>query len=74
MGYSLKPGVVTGEDYKTLLKAAKEGGYALPAVNAVGTNSVNAVMEAAAKNRSDVIVQFKQWWAVLCREKFGRCL
>ena len=49
MGYSLKPGVVTGEDYKTLLKAAKEGGYALPAVNAVGTNSVNAVMEAAAK-------------------------
>ena len=58
MGYSLKPGVVTGEDYKTLLKAAKEGGYARPAVNAVGTNSVNAVMEAAAKNRSDVIVQF----------------
>ena len=58
MGHSLKPGVVTGEDYKTLLKAAKEGGYALPAVNAVGTNSVNAVMEAAAKNRSDVIVQF----------------
>ena len=45
MSYSLKPGVVTGEDYLTLLKAAKEGGYALPAVNAVGTNSVNAVME-----------------------------
>ena len=58
MSYSLKPGVVTGEDYKTLLKAAKEGGYALPAVNAVGTNSVNAVMEAAAKNKSDVIIQF----------------
>ena len=48
MGYSLKPGVVTGEDYKTLLKAAKEGGYALPAVNAVGTNYVNAVMVASA--------------------------
>jgi len=58
MGHSLKPGVVTGDDYKTLLTAAKEGGYALPAVNAVGTNSVNAVMEAAAKNKSDVIVQF----------------
>ena len=58
MSYSLKPGVVTGEDYKTLLRAAKEGGYALPAVNAVGTNSVNAVMEAAAKNKSDVIIQF----------------
>ncbi len=58
MSYSLKPGVVTGEDYKTLLKAAKEGGYAIPAVNTVGTNSVNAVMEAAAKNKSDVIIQF----------------
>lgn len=58
MSYSLKPGVVTGDDYKTLLKAAKEGGYAIPAVNAVGTNSVNAVMEAASKNKSDVIVQF----------------
>jgi len=58
MSYSLKPGVVTGEDYKTLLKAAKEGGYALPAVNTVGTNSVNAVLEAAAKNKADVIIQF----------------
>ena len=58
MSHSLKPGVVTGEDYKTLLKAAKEGGYALPAVNVVGTNSLNAVMEAASKNRSDVIIQF----------------
>ena len=58
MSYSLKPGVVTGEYYKTLLKAAKEGGYALPAVNAVGTNSINAVLESAAKNNSDVIIQF----------------
>tara|TARA_B100001996_G_scaffold379931_1_gene366467 strand:- start:442 stop:1515 length:1074 start_codon:yes stop_codon:yes gene_type:complete len=58
MSYSLKPGVVTGEDYFTLLKSAKEGGYALPAVNAVGTNSINAVMEAAAKNKADVIIQF----------------
>lgn len=54
---TLKPGVVTGDDYKTLLKAANEGGYAFPAVNVVGTNSVNAVLEAAAKAKSDVIVQ-----------------
>ncbi|MEC9457253.1 MAG: class II fructose-bisphosphate aldolase, partial [Candidatus Neomarinimicrobiota bacterium] len=58
MSYSLKPGVVAGDDYKTLLKAAKEEGYALPAVNAVGTNTVNAVMEAAAKNKGDIIIQF----------------
>ena len=57
MNYSLKPGVVTGDDYQTLLKAAKEGGYAMPAVNVVSTSSINAVMEAAAKNKSDVIIQ-----------------
>ncbi len=57
MAAQLKPGVVTGEDYKTLLKACKDGGYALPAVNVVGTNSINAVMEAAAKNKSDIIIQ-----------------
>ena len=54
---TLKPGVVTGDGYKTLVDAAKSGGYALPAVNVVGTNSMNAVMEAAAQARSDVIVQ-----------------
>ena len=54
---TLKPGVVTGEGYKTLVDAAKSGGYALPAVNVVGTNSLNAVMEAAAKANSDVIIQ-----------------
>lgn len=54
---SLKPGVVTGDDYKTLIATAKEGGYALPAVNVTGTNTLNAVLEAAAKTKSDVIIQ-----------------
>ncbi|MCB9991821.1 MAG: class II fructose-bisphosphate aldolase [Rhodospirillales bacterium] len=54
---SLNPGVVSGKDYQTLIKACKEGGYALPAVNVVGTDSINAVLEAAQKNKSDVIVQ-----------------
>lgn len=53
----LKPGVVTGEDYKAMVAAAKAGGYALPAVNVTGTNTINAVMEAAAKAGSDVIIQ-----------------
>ncbi|MCB9963466.1 MAG: class II fructose-bisphosphate aldolase [Rhodospirillales bacterium] len=53
----LKPGVVTGDDYRTLLKACKAGKYALPAVNVIGTNTVNAVLEAAAANKSDVIIQ-----------------
>lgn len=54
---SLKPGVVTGADYLTLVKACKDGKYALPAVNVVSTGTINAVMEAAAKNRADVIIQ-----------------
>ncbi len=55
--YTLKPGVATGEGYKSLVAAAKAGGYALPAVNVVGTNSMNAVMEAAARAKSDIIIQ-----------------
>ncbi|HEC00938.1 MAG TPA: class II fructose-bisphosphate aldolase [Sphingomonadales bacterium] len=55
---ALKPGVVSGEDYTQLVNACKDGGYALAAVNCVGTDSVNAVMEAAARNNSDVIIQF----------------
>jgi fructose-bisphosphate aldolase class II len=55
--YKLKSGVVTGAGYKTLVEAGKKGGYALPAVNVVGSNGMNAVMEAAAKAKSDVIIQ-----------------
>lgn len=54
----LKPGVITGDDLQTLFRICQEEGFALPAVNCVGTDSINAVMEAAAKYRSPVIVQF----------------
>jgi fructose-bisphosphate aldolase class II len=57
MTKTLRPGVVTGEDYRQLLAACKDGGYALPAVNIVGTNSINAVLETAAKAKSDVVIQ-----------------
>ena len=57
MTASLKPGVVTGKDYLALVKAAKEGKYALPAVNVISSGTINAVMEAAAKNKADVIIQ-----------------
>ncbi len=53
----LKPGVVSGKDYQTLVESCKAGKYILPAVNVVGTNSINAVLEAARKNKSDVIIQ-----------------
>ena len=54
---SLKPGVVTGDEYRTLVQACKDGGYALPAVNVISTHTINAALEAAARNQSDIIVQ-----------------
>ncbi len=55
---AVKPGVLHGEDIQKLFAIAKAEGFALPAVNVVGTDSVNAVLEAAAKVDSPVIIQF----------------
>lgn len=57
MTTKLKPGVQTGADYIALVEACKSGGYALPAVNVVNTQSINAVLEAASKANSDIIIQ-----------------
>lgn len=54
----VKPGVIYGKDLSKLFEIAKSRNYAIPAVNVVGTNSVNAVLEAAAKVKSPVIIQF----------------
>lgn len=54
----VKPGVVTGEDVQKIFSLCKANNFALPAVNCIGTNSINATLEAAAKVRSPVIVQF----------------
>ena len=54
----VKAGVVTGDNLQKLFKVAKDEGFALPAVNVVSTSSINAVLEAAKKVNSPVIVQF----------------
>ncbi len=54
----VKPGVVSGDDVQAIFKIAKENQFALPAVNVVGTDSVNGVLEAAAAVNSPVIIQF----------------
>jgi fructose-bisphosphate aldolase class II len=54
----IKPGVVTGDALNALLRHANENNYALPAVNVVGTNSINAVLETAKTVNSPVIIQF----------------
>ena len=54
----VKPGVLTGSEAKKLFAYAKENSFAIPAVNVVGTDSVNAVLEVAAKVNSPIIIQF----------------
>lgn len=56
----VKPGVLSGSEAKKLFAYAKENKFAIPAVNVVGTDSVNAVLEAAKKVNSPVIIQFSQ--------------
>ncbi|MEO6686826.1 MAG: class II fructose-bisphosphate aldolase, partial [Dyadobacter sp.] len=51
-------GVITGDGVSEIFRHANENNYALPAVNVVGTNSVNAVIETAKAVNSPVIVQF----------------
>lgn len=54
----VKAGVLSGDDVTRLYKYAKEQGFAIPAVNVVGSDSVNAVLEAAKTANSPVIIQF----------------
>lgn len=54
----VKPGVVSGKDVGAIFALAKENQFALPAVNVIGTESANAVMEAAHAVNSPVIIQF----------------
>jgi fructose-bisphosphate aldolase, class II len=51
-------GVLFGEELQALYKDAKDHQFALPAVNTIGTNSINATLETAAKVNSPVIIQF----------------
>ncbi|MCX6269484.1 MAG: class II fructose-bisphosphate aldolase [Bacteroidetes bacterium] len=52
------PGVATGKAVQEIFRIAKDQKFALPAVNVVGSDSVNAVLEAAKTVNSPVIIQF----------------
>ncbi len=54
----IAPGVVTGDDVQTILAVAKANQFALPAVNVVGTNTVNAALETARDVNSPIMIQF----------------
>ena len=54
----IKPGVATGKEVQEIFKLAKEKGFALPAVNVVGSNTINGVLETAKELNAPVIIQF----------------
>jgi fructose-bisphosphate aldolase class II len=53
-----RAGVLFGEELKALYNDAKDNQFAMPAINTIGTNTINATLETAAKVNSPVIIQF----------------
>ncbi|MGI9643685.1 MAG: class II fructose-bisphosphate aldolase [Ilumatobacteraceae bacterium] len=51
-------GVISGQALTDLFALAKANQFALPAVNCIGSNSMNTVMETAGRLQSPVIIQF----------------
>ena len=58
MNHNIKPGVATGDQVQEIFKLAKKKKFALPAVNVIGSSSINAVLETAKQLSSPVIIQF----------------
>ena len=57
-------GVITGNDVQKLFDLAKRKNFAIPAVNVVGSNSINATLETAKKLNAPVIIQFSNGGAL----------
>ena len=56
--------VLTGNKVQELFDKAKANKFAIPAVNVIGSNSINATLETAAKLNSPVIIQFSNGGAI----------
>jgi len=54
----IKAGVATGKEVQEIFQLAKEKGFALPAVNVIGSNTINTVLETAKELNAPVIIQF----------------
>ncbi len=58
MAHNIQPGVATGDQVQEIFNYAKEKGFALPAVNVTGSNTINGVLETAVELNAPVIIQF----------------
>jgi len=59
----VKPGVIFGDDVRKVFAIAKKEKFAIPAMNVVGSNSINAAMEAAKKS------EFADYYSVFKRRR-----
>ncbi len=53
-----KPGVATRDTVQEIFHCAKAGEFALPAANVIGSDSIHACLETAARVNSPMIIQF----------------
>ena len=60
----IKPGVATGDQVQEIFKLAKSKKFALPAVNVIGSSSINGVLEISKELNSPVIIQFSNGGSV----------
>lgn len=62
-----RPGVLHGNEVTDLFNYANEHNFAIPAVNVVGSNTINACLETARDLKSPIIIQLSnggsQFWA-----------
>ncbi len=58
MAKKFRPGVLFGSEVTDLLNDAKANAYALPAVNCIGTSSINAALAAGREVDSPMMIQF----------------
>ncbi|MEI6864614.1 class II fructose-bisphosphate aldolase [Flavicella sp.] len=64
MSHNIKPGVATGDAVQEIFKLAKAKQFAIPAVNVIGSNAINTVLETAKELNAPVIIQFSNGGAV----------
>jgi fructose-bisphosphate aldolase class II len=58
MNHTVKSGIATGKEVQKIHQFAKKKGFAIPAINVIGSNTINTVLETAAELNSPVIIQF----------------
>ena len=58
MNHNIKSGVASGDQVQEIFRLAKNKKFALPAVNVIGSSSINGVLETAKELNAPVIIQF----------------